>query len=260
MSHVTEFSVTMHRLAPDLKRAGLEFPDLALAHVSPDKLKALLDAFGALAPKTQYPAEPEMRIGGPHGRFLVQARNGQVRVTSWSSQQGGFDLTPNRILSMIMGMEEREDVGAPVLRGASDAGGKLSRRWRIALLALAALGANAVTAWMLMRPPPTPPPELFPEYRLVDAEGAARVLADFVGEFETGVDAGDRRLMIARDGTLRWTKLGPSQTVAEESTLTAQPAESRGHPVLVASNYGMIEMKDPITVVYFGDTYRRKMR
>ncbi|MBI4622477.1 MAG: hypothetical protein HY736_04545 [Verrucomicrobia bacterium] len=58
---------------------------------------------------------------------------------------------------------------------------------------------------------------------------------------------------------MRWIRLGPDQTVAEDVTLTSQVADSRGQSVLVASNYGMIEMKDPITVAYFGDTYRRKM-
>lgn len=259
MNAAAQFTVTLHHLAPDARRAGAEFADLNLANVAPEKLRTLLEALAALAPTTQFPAEPELRIVGPHGRFVVQVRNGQVRVTSWTTQEAGSGLTPNRILAMIMGTEAADESDGPASGAMGAAVGQLSRRWKIAVLAIAVAGTNGVTAWLLTRPPAPPPPELLPEYRVVAPEQAARLLANFAGDFETGGNPGDRRLTIRRDGTLRWVRLGPNQTMEEDLNLTSQAAESRGRPVLVASNYGMIEMKDPITIVYFGDTYRRKM-
>jgi hypothetical protein len=251
------FTVTLHHLSPDVKRAGLEFPDQELISVTPEKLRALLEALAVLAPKTEPPAEPELRIAGPHGRFLVQGRNKQVKVISWSTQGGGSGLSSERILAMIMGMEQEE--GSPNRgRRKTDADGG-SRRWKIALLAVVVLGSNAVTAWMLTRPPPPPPPEILAEHKFVAPERGERILGQFAGNYETGTGDGDRRLTVGKDGAVRWTRLGPNQTVTEDFALTAKAAESRGQPVLVASNFGMIEMKDPITVVYFGDSYRRKI-
>ncbi|MSU47551.1 MAG: hypothetical protein EXS37_00385 [Opitutus sp.] len=152
---------------------------------------------------------------------------------------------------------DSEELGQ-VRQGISGGVAWFSRRWKLALLAIAVVGSNGVTAWLLTRPPPPLPPELLPEYRLVTPEQAERVLAEFAGDFETGADAGDRGLTISPEGGLRSVVWGPDRTLAEETKLTARAAESRGRPVLVTNNYGMIEMKDPVTVVYFGDTYRRK--
>jgi hypothetical protein len=76
--------------------------------------------------------------------------------------------------------------------------------------------------------------------------------------YETGSNSGDRSLTITHDGRLKWVRFGAQRATAESYDLTAQAAESGGRAVLVASNSGMIELRDPITLVYFGDTYRRK--
>jgi hypothetical protein len=255
---VDEFAVTLHHLSSDGQQAGAQFPDLDLARVSPDKLRGLLEAITRIAPKCEFPAVPELRIAGPHGRFLVQAKNGQVRVTSWSAKTGSADLTPERILALVMGHDAAEGEAAPEREIRIVSFGGLSRRWALVVLALAILTTNGITAWLLTRPPPPIPASLLPPYELVSPEKAKRVFADYAGIYETGTGSGDRRLTILDDGRLKWVRFGPQQTEAESHDLTAQAAESGGRPVLVASNFGMIEMRDPITLVYFGDTYRRK--
>lgn len=258
MTAEAQFSVTLHHLAVDLRKAGPEFPDTPARMIAARELRELVEALTALASSTTYPAEPELRIVGPHGRFLVQARNGEMRVSSWSAQAGGANLSPEQILAMILGLEEAEALPARVggAKGARRARG--SARWKLVVLAIAIVGSNGVTAWMLTRPPPRVPVALLPEYQLVAPERAQRVLADFAGEYDTGLGEGDRHLSLRADGHARWFVWGADRAVRDEVTLAIQAAESRGRPALLADGLALIEMKDPITLVYFGDTYRRK--
>jgi len=252
------FTVTRHHLAPDLASAGAQHPDVEQTGVTPERLRAWLEALIRLAPTVEYPVTPELRIAGPHGRFLVQAKNGQVRVTSWTSNAGGSDLTPDRILALIMGTDEAE---AAAIAVASVGSGTSRRRGlKIALIVLAIVGTNGATAWMLTRPPPRLPASILPEYTIATPERAGRILGQFAGDYETGSAAGDRGLTVRPDGTLRWVQFGPDRSIVEETALTAQAAESGGRPVLVADNFGLIESADAITLVYFGDTYRRKLQ
>lgn len=253
-----EFSVTLHHLAPDGQRAGSQFPDLDLEKVAPEKLRMLLEALARVAPGCEFPTVPELRIAGPHGRFLVQAKNGQVRVTSWSTKAGAADLTPERIYALVMGGEAGAEDAPPAGEIKIISFGGLSRPWALAILVLAILATNGVTAWLLTRPPTPLPDNLLPKHQLVSPEQGKRVFSDFAGVYETGSDNGDRSLTIMNDGRLKWIRFGPKRTEVEIHDLTAQAAESGGRPVLVASNFGMVEMRDPITLVYFGDTYRRK--
>jgi hypothetical protein len=252
-----DFRVTLHHLSEDGTVASSELQDIDLVRVSPEKLRQLLDAIAVIAPKAEFPTEPELRIGGPHGRFLVQAKAGKVKVISWSTQTGGYDLTPDRILAMIMGMEAPEGAKMTIAE-LSGTGTARHRALKIIGILLLILGTNSVTAWMLTRPPPPPPPEILPESTSVTAERAKRVLADYAGDYETRPGDGGRRLTVTKEGAVHWVLFGPNNTIADDEQLTSHAAESRGHPVLVVSNFGMIEMKDPITVTYFGDVYRRK--
>ncbi len=258
MSDETVFAVTFHQLAPDLKRAGAEFSDFDRSGVTLDQLHGLIERLTVLAPIVQYPAEPELRIVGPQGRFLVQARNGEILVSSWSTRTAGAKLSPKQIVAMIMGLEEAGELPLGQVGNATTA--SLPRRWKLLILALAVAGSNGVTAWYLTRPPPPPPRELFPEHRLLAPEQAARVLTEFAGDFETGAGEGDRGLTISPDGSVRWIVRGAGRSITEETKLHARAAESGGLLVLVTDNFGMIEMKDPVTVVYFRDTYRRQKK
>lgn len=253
-----EFDVTLHHLSSDGQQAGAQFPDLDLAKISPEKLRILLEAIAKIAAKCEFPTVPELRIAGPHGRFLVQAKNGQVRVTSWSTKAGSADLTPERIFALVMGRDAPEGEAGPEREIKIISFGGPSRRWALVVLVLAILATNGITAWLLTRPPTPLPTAVLPRYELVSPEKAKRVFADYAGVYETGGNSGDRSLTITDDGRLKWVRFGPQRSEAEKHDLTAQAAESGGRAVLVAANSGMIELRDPITLVYFGDTYRRK--
>jgi hypothetical protein len=258
MSNATTLAVTRHHLAPDLKSAGANFPDVEQQGVTPQRLRGWLESLVKLAPKVEYPAVPELRIVGPRGRFLVQAKGGQVRLTSWSTNEGGSDLTPDRILSLVLGTGQEETAAFAVDITAAV---KPRAHWtKLALLAVVVLATNGVTAWMLMKPAPRLPLSLLPEYTVVGDEPAQRIFRDYAGEYEMGGAEGDRALTIRPDGTLRWVTFGPNRAIAEETALTAQAAQSRGQPVMIAENLGLIERKDPITITYFNDRYARKTK
>ena len=248
------FTLGLHHLSADATQAGPNLPDLELANITPDRLRVMLEALTALASRIQYPASPEIRIASGDRRFLVQIKDGHVRFTSWSLRTGGNDLTPQQILAPITGSDDR----AGGATGAAGTGGRAgsSRGLTIALIAVAILGSNAITAWMLTRPPP----DLMPEYRLLAEEPGKRLLADVAGDYATGAEDGDYALHIAPDGAVRWVTFGEKGAVAEETRLTAQAAESRGKPALVTSNRGLIEIRDPVTVVFYRDAYQRRGR
>jgi len=251
MTGAREFSVSLHHLAPDLRAAGVQYPDIQLEQVTPERLRELLEGLGAIAKGIEFPVAPEIRISAESEQYVVQVRGGHVRFSSWSVRAGGEDLSPAQILAAITGVEPETSPG-----GAGMAGwlGGRPRVSKVVLLALAILGSNGATVWMLNRPEPS----LLPEYRLLAAEPGGRLLADVAGVYETGSASGDRALNIGQDGSVLWVTFGENRTVDEEENLTAQPAQSGGRPVLLTSELELIEIVGPLRVIYYGDTYHRK--
>ena len=222
--------------------------------VSPEKLHGLIGALAALAPRDHGRATPELRITADHGRFVVQVAEGQLRFNSWTSRVGGFDLTAEQIFALITGTEETPERGGPQAGGRSL---RQKRWWRFGLLILAIAGSNVVTAWMLLRPPSNP---FLPEYRLLEPSPAERLMGSVAGDYETGTAEGDRRLRIARDGRIHWEKIGPGGTVVEPADMTSKAAESRGHPALLTNVDALIDVIEGGSLMFYGDTYRRKLK
>jgi len=248
------FTVTLHHLSPEAKKAGAEHADLQLSDVGEDQLHRLIDAFGKCATQAGIDAKPELRVDAPHGRFVVQAIQGKLRFNSWTVRVGGADLSPEQIFAIITGSEDPRSPTVAVESFMRDA--KRVRRRRLALLAALVLGTNATTAWLALRPPPPNP--MLPAYQLLGSAPAERVLTQVAGEYVSGTTAGARGLTIARDGRVRWATFGPDLTVAESSDLKAHAVESSGRPALLAGGLGLIEIPDAASVVFFNETYRRK--
>jgi hypothetical protein len=252
------FNVALKHLAPDVSKAGADFPDAELADVTPDRLRRMVEGLAKLAPQVQYPAAPELRIHSPEGRFLVQVRDGKIKFTSWSLRTGGSELTPQQIVAAITG----EPLDDRPQRGSDDTEPQkgMGRGAKIALLALVIVGSNAVTAWLAVRPPPRLPLALLPEYRMMDDEPGRRLLTTLAGDYATGAAESDRAMTIKKDGAVRWWKIGENRSEVEEETFLTKPVQVQpgGGSGLLANN-AIIEVKDPITVMFFGEAYRRKM-
>jgi hypothetical protein len=249
----TPYAVTLHHLASDVTWASATAPDVELKNLSAAKLRMLIESLATLAPAVQYPAAPEIRITAPGGRFLVQVKDAKVKFTSWALRAGGTELTPQQMIAAITG-EPLDERG--MVAGGSTSKSRLPKGVKVALLAVVIVGSNAVTAWVATKPPMT----LLPPYRLMDEAPAQRLLTTVAGDYETGKEPGDRALSIKKNGAVRWTKLGPDRAIEEDETFATKPVQvgPNATPGLLADK-AVIEVKDPITVVFYGDTYRRKV-
>jgi hypothetical protein len=121
------------------------------------------------------------------------------------------------------------------------------------VLSLACLGGGV---WMLLRPARG----VAPKFVKMDAAASAALLGRIAGEYQTGNQEGDRRLIIASDGTLRIAKYGPNKTIAEEIIRSARGALQDGKPALATSDPYVMLVREPDSVVLYGQTYRRVLQ
>lgn len=247
------FQVALRHLSADVKKAGATLPDAQLNHVSVKQIRALLDSAAALAPTVVYPTEPELRITGPNGKFVVQIKAGNLNFISWSAKtKVGGVVTPAQIIDAITGEnQESEYSAAPVARESK--GGGFRPTLNLAALVVAIIAVNSFTLWFVTRPPRT----LVPKFTLLAPEPAERLLSDVAGVYETGGGPGDRRLEIQRNGGVQRIKFGAQRSVALKQTYTVKAAEARGKPALLTDRKSLITIQDPQTLVLYGDTYQR---
>jgi hypothetical protein len=250
------FTVGLKHLAPDGRKAGVEFNETERTGVEARELRQLLRAAEALAPSVSYPLVPEIRISAPTGRSVVQLKDGRLNFISWSSATSrGGNPTADQIVAIISG-EEVEDDAHPAGSAAPTTGGRSNKanRWLIGgLCGIIIIGANAYTVFNYRKPPGN----LLPEYRLLDAEPGKRLLESLAGSYETGSAVGDRRLEITTDGKIVWIKFGTDRTIAEKREYTAQAASTGGFDALFTSRKSIIKVRDRASLVLFGDTYVR---
>src|SRR3990172_1565761 len=96
------FSVTLRHLTTDGRKAAADLPPVQLHYVAPEQLHALLRSVDAIAAMTAFPAEPEVRINGPTGEFVVRIKDGQLHLVSWSSAHKGGPATPAQIMAAVL--------------------------------------------------------------------------------------------------------------------------------------------------------------
>jgi len=245
------YNVTLKHLAKDGKTASATLPAQQLNHISAKQLRAVLDAVGVLAPSVIPPAEPEMNIATPDGKFVVRSKGGALHLVSWSSQHKGGEYSAERIYATITGEESVE-----AARYQAAAGGGGSSKGMLTLLAVAILAVNSFTIWFVTRPKKT----LLPKYTILAAGPAERLLGNVAGAYETGSAPGDRRIEIDKTGQVQRYKFGSERALTNPQTFTVAAAEAAGKPALVTSRRSLITVNDSLTVVLYGDSYRRVPR
>jgi hypothetical protein len=248
------FLVTLRHLSADGKKFGAELPNVQLNYLSTKQLRTLLAAVADIAPTVAYPAEPEVRVEGPAGKYVIQVKAGRLNLVSWSSTQKYGALTTEQVFAAVTGEEPIE--GARQDRVAS-AKAPAPAGWRhkvtMVLLGAAIVGVNCFTLWFITRPPRS----LLPKYRLLEPAPAERLLGEVAGTYETGKSPGDRHLQIQKNGEAERFKYGPEGAVKDKQVFTVAAAEVSGKPSLLTSRKSMISIKDPLSVVLYGDTYVR---
>ena len=252
----SSYDVTLHQLSPDASATGLDYAATPRAGLSAKALRGLLKNAAALAPSVTYPLTPELRVTAPTGAYVIQLKEGRLHFVSWASQQSrGGAPTPDQIFGFITGELVEGDAGLPETAAPQRAatGSRTKRRLAIAALIVVFVTVNTFTIFHAKRPPGN----FLPPYQLLEPATAERLLGRVAGDYETGSHPGDRRLEIARDGTVQWIKFGPARAATERKTFTVRGVEVAGAPALLTSRPSLITIKDPLTLVLFGDTYVR---
>jgi hypothetical protein len=254
---VPVYDLTLTQLSADGKTAGLELPTIQRPGASAKDLRKLLKAAATLAPTVVYPVVPSIRVAGPNGQSVVNLKEGRLQYVSWGAAQvSEVNPSVDQIVAAITGEELEPDTGFDDTPAAAAGPGGSKRMQRMllgALLVVAIVGLNTFSIWEAKRPPGN----FLPDYRLLSPEPAERLLGSVAGAYETGGQPGDRRLVIAKDGNVQWIKFGPARAAAERRDLTVKPVAVSGGEGLLTSRNALIRIKDPVTVVMFGDTYTR---
>ena len=259
------YSVTLHHLAPGAKAAGLAYPDEQLQTVTGPQLRDLLYALSEVSANlTIYePSTPEIRIKTDRDAFTVRTRYRRLCFVGWETILRGEDHSVSYILSTITGTAEPAKAAPKIERFTSTVSSSTTPlqsggfpRWaKVATLAALILGINGVTAWMLLRPAPS----LLPQHEVMADADSRALLTKTAGEYETGGQEGDRRLIIEPGGTIRLAKYGPLRAVLEERTKPLRGAMVNGRAVLVTAD-AVLAIPDADTVVIYGSTYKRRDR
>jgi hypothetical protein len=247
------FLVTLRHLSADAKKAGAELPNVQLNYLSTKQLRSILQSVADLAPTVAYPAEPEVRVEGPAGKYVIQVKAGRLNLVSWSSTQKYGALTTEQIFAAVTGEEPAEGARQDRVATGKSAPSGIRSKVTMFLLGAAIVGVNCFTLWFITRPPTS----LLPKYRLLEPAPAERLLVEVAGTYETGKGPGDRRLEIQKNGEAQRMKYGSEGDVKEKQVFTVAPAEVAGKPSLLTSRKTMISVKDQLSVVLHGDTYVR---
>jgi hypothetical protein len=248
------YNVTLKHLTRDGSKAGADLPAQQLNHISGKQLRAVIDAIGALAPTVVPPAEPELNIAAPDGKFVVRVQGGALHLVTWSSQFKSGAYPAARIGAIITGEEAANTARREAAVIAGGGGGKGT----VVLLAVAILAVNAFTIWFVTRPKRT----LLPKYTLMDSGPAERLLSSAAGAYETGTAVGDRRIEIDKTGQVSRYKFGAERALTNKQTFVAAAAEAAGKPALLlqSSRKALVTVNDTLTVELYGDSYRRVSR
>jgi len=259
------YSVTLHHLSPDAKVVGHGFPEQQLAVVTVAQLRDLLFAFSLAAEKlTIYePGVPEIRIKSDRDAFIVRTRYRRLCFVGHETVLRGEEHSVAYILTVVTGSAEAAKPSPRPDRTTSSSPMAYSRppmpagrvpRWvKLAVMVVIIIAANGTAVWLLLRPPRT----LNPTYELLPDQESQALVAKTVGEYRTGSNEGDRRLVINRDGTLRIGKFGPKLTVGDESTRSVRGGLMQGRTVLVTNDPYVLAIRDADTLVLYGNIFHR---
>ena len=253
------FHVILHHLSPDAKVASAAQPDHDLPRVTIEKLREFLVSLAAEA--THLPlggsVSPEVRIRIGKDTLQVRVSEGQLRFVSWETKAGGVGLTVDQIIARVNLSAPRAEP-APKrparVKATPEAPEKIPRWLKVSVLIFAIVAINCTTVWMLLKPPP----DLLSEFELLPEAASHELLAQFAGDYETGSREGDRHLTIQSDGALQILKYSHQHQLVPENAKTARGALTSGKPAMLTNDPYLLEIKDPNTVVLYGDTYKRK--
>ncbi len=270
----TSYSVTLHHLAPGAKAAGLQYPDEVIQGATVEQLGNLLHALEELAARLSIyePSSPEIRVKTDREVFIIRTRYRRLCFSGHEATLRGEEHNVAYIMGTITGQAlpvtrsvenprlfDRPPTAIPLRptnRRESGGGAGFPDWAKIALLAIISFSCVGAGLWLLFKPARS----FAPTYKLMGAAEAVSLLGRVAGQYQTGIQPGDRRLIIANDGTMRIAKFGPDQSIAEEIIRTARGATQDGKPALVTSDPYLMLINDADSVTLYGQLYKRVIR
>jgi len=263
---VSTFNVTLHHLAAGAKAAGVGFADENLPVTTAPQLVELLQALAEVASQlTIYESStPEIRIKTDREVYVVRTRYRRLWFVGYEAALRGEQHSVSFIMATISGVAEpiaaprpfeRPATASPVgSRAPTPPTSMLFPEWtKVAALLVLSLACLGTGVWLLVKPPRSPGPKF--DYLTADESNA--LLQRTAGEYRTGIQEGDRRLIIGADGTLRIAKYGAAQAIAEEAIRTVRGARQDQIRGLVTTDPYLMIVQDADSVVLYGQTYKR---
>jgi hypothetical protein len=267
------YSVTLHHLAPGVRDAGLNYPDEQLSGVTVEQLTGMLRSLEEIAATLSIyePSSPEIRVKTEREIFVIRTRYRRLcfvgNETALRGEEHGIAyimgaITGNAELlaqtSVSARVIERPPSAVPVrmLPRGNGGGGGFPDWAKIALLVAISVSLVGGGVWMLFRPARS----MAPKFSYLPASEAVSLLIRVAGQYHTGTQEGDRRLIVGNDGTLRIAKYGTEQTIAEEIIRTARGATQDGRAALVTTDPYVILINDADSVTLYGLDFKRVAR
>jgi hypothetical protein len=272
------YSATLVNLSRDARTADVSLGRSRPASLSTTELGSLLDAFCGLDALQDASADPEIRVEHGSDRYLI-IRAGQGRLALYNARdrtQPAQVLTPIEILAELDGSAcaVRKASNATVTGSASP----LTAEPGVTL-------APGVTSESVPYIPPEPvrhtrtmvlvgamfasliivlavklsdrPPRASDDVVLLPRAEHAGVAQSVEGVYVTGSNPGDRGIVVAAAGTIRFFQLN-ADTAPSMAHDTWKPGRRDQRLCLAITDLGsVVEIMDRDVLLYQGDRYRR---
>ncbi len=249
------FHVTTASLSPDGRAANPTFGTLDQGQLSATELVALLESLRRVDPVQNHHAAPEIVVVGRGGRFII--RTGQGKLFLHDARQPVDAYTELEVAGIISQME-RGDSAAPSALPEISRLAPSTRPPHRAIAVAILLGGLALNAYTLHSVFHVDSVHDKPAVSVItDAAELTRRGPEVVGSFATGDQTGDRILRVTAEGGITFSELGP--TIGQPSDTDAYRLARRSTKICLATRRsGIVDVLNIDTMVYYGDTYRRK--
>lgn len=249
------YKVTLSYLCPDADRLDPdeEWTDLGL--VDEARLRALLENFARLPAPRRVERDPRIVITASTGKFSIQTDRGRLFLYDARDVSVPFvELTPEAIIRQLS--------ASPVAPAPAetplivDPPRSTHRGIAIAILA-AGLALNGYTLYSVFYIDSV---NAQPSLNLItEPADAAAAQRDLAGTYATGRNAGDRGIVVAADGSVRFMEFGPKGGNRYETSDSYRVGyRDKNTLCLSTPDNGTIEVVNHSSLRYYGDLYRRQ--
>jgi len=251
--------VCTYNLSEDFKDASTEYGLRELGDLTNDDVQAVLEWFLLIDPVCNMEAEPYVSIEGGGGKVTVRLSSGHLFMTqARASDQGGLVVEIPDVLKVVEGPSELEvphagEVPHPVEQRKSSSRLNQGIGLTMLLLGLVLNGYTVFSAFFIDSIHRDPPLTLISDPDQLDER--RRLLA---GTYTTGNEPGDRSITLYPDGRLNLQEYGNKGRIRRQISKDYLPGISEGRVLLRLKPHGYIEVVNRDTLLFFGDTYRRK--